>query len=47
MPSTSGRPVGEAVLVEYEVQEGEALVKIAETFGTTRARILDANEGMR
>lgn len=29
------------------MQEGEALVRIAETFGTTRAKILDANEGMR
>lgn len=35
------------VLIEYEVQEGEALVKIAETFGTTRNQILNANAGMR
>jgi hypothetical protein len=40
-------PGGTAVVIEYRVQEGEALVKIAETFGTTRGRILDANPGMR
>jgi LysM repeat protein len=40
-------PVGAPVLIEYEVQEGEALQKIAQTFGTTRGAILDTNEGMR
>lgn len=30
----------------YQVQEGEALLKIAETFGVTRRSILMANEGM-
>jgi hypothetical protein len=44
----SSEPAADAVIfIEYEVQEGEALVRIAETFGTTRAKILDANEGMR
>lgn len=48
-PQTSGAPASGApsdapVLIEYEVQEGEALVRIAETFGTTRARILAAND---
>jgi LysM repeat protein len=33
-------------LILYQVQEGEALLKIAETFGTTRRNILTANEGM-
>jgi LysM repeat protein len=33
-------------LILYQVQEGEALLKIAETFGVTRRSILMANEGM-
>jgi LysM repeat protein len=33
-------------LILYQVQEGEALLKIAQTFGTTRRNILTANEGM-
>jgi hypothetical protein len=47
-PLATDAPPGEpaAVLIEYEVQEGEALVKIAEAFGTTRARILAANEAL-
>ena len=32
--------------ISYEVQEGEALLKIAENFQTTRRRILNANPGM-
>lgn len=35
------------LLVLYQVQEGEALLKIAETFGVTRRSILKANEGMQ
>jgi len=51
-PSSPSAPASEpaasaVILIDYEVQEGEALIRIAETFGTTRARILDANEGMR
>ena len=43
----SGEPAGaERRLLIYEVQEGEALLKIAENLGTTRKRILEANEGM-
>lgn len=37
---------GEDQLIQYEVQEGEALMAIAETFGTTRRRIIRSNEGM-
>jgi hypothetical protein len=33
-------------LIEYEVQEDELLQKIAESFATTRRRIIRANEGM-
>ena len=40
-------PEGEALLILYEVQEGEALLKIADAFGTTRRDILLANEGMQ
>jgi phage tail protein X len=32
--------------IEYQVQEGEALVAIAETFGVSRRAILLANVGM-
>jgi hypothetical protein len=47
-PPAASSPAGDAaILVRYEVQEDEGLLRIAETFGTTRARILDANEGMR
>jgi hypothetical protein len=35
-----------AQLILYEVQEGEALLKIAETFGVTRRSLLVANPGM-
>jgi hypothetical protein len=33
-------------LIQYEVQEGEALQAIAATFGTTRRRIIRTNDGM-
>jgi hypothetical protein len=45
--AATGPVGGEPLLIRYEVQEGEALVRIAETFGTSRNRILAANEGMR
>ena len=32
--------------IEYEVQEGEALLRIADAFGVSRRRIIRANEGM-
>ena len=44
--SPSGRPAAAGPLIEYEVQEGEALIAIAETFGTTRRDILLANPEM-
>lgn len=45
-PEQSVAPVTTEQLIEYEVQEGEALVKISEAFGTTRRRIIRSNEGM-
>lgn len=51
-PEPVGSPVGSAVPtvattpVNYEVQEGEALLAIAEKFGVTRRRILRANADM-
>jgi hypothetical protein len=50
-PGPAGSPVsqppaGGARLIEYEVQEGEALVRIADTFGVNRRAIIRANEGM-
>jgi LysM repeat protein len=39
-------PSGAQQIVLYEVQEGEGLLRIAETFGVTRRAILKANEGM-
>jgi hypothetical protein len=45
--AASGGPVGEAgLLAQYQVQEGEALLRIAEMFGVTRRDIILANEGM-
>jgi len=51
--ATDGAPVDATqppqtsqLLILYQVQEGEALLKIAETFGVTRRSILMANEGM-
>jgi LysM repeat protein len=42
----SGPPLAAAARIQYEVQEGEALIAIAETFGTSRREILAANPGM-
>jgi hypothetical protein len=39
----SARPAAGGTRIEYEVQEGEALIAIAEKFGTTRRDILRAN----
>jgi hypothetical protein len=39
----SGRPDAGGTRIEYEVQEGEALIAIAERFGTSRRDILRAN----
>ena len=45
-PAASQPPAAGVRLVEYEVQEGEALLRIAETFGVSRSAIIRANEGM-
>jgi hypothetical protein len=45
-PSGSPAPISDLRLAMYEVQEGEALLAIAETFGVTRRQIILANEGM-
>lgn len=45
-PAASQPPAAGVRLIEYEVQEGEALVRIAETFGVNRRAIIRANEGM-
>jgi hypothetical protein len=45
-PGPSVVPVVVEQLIQYEVQEGEALLKIADNFGTTRRRIIRVNEGM-
>jgi len=49
-PDTTSVPTGvpEPVLreIEYQVQEGEALLRIADAFGVSRRRIIRANEGM-
>jgi hypothetical protein len=47
-PAAAATPVaGDGTqLIQYEVQEGEALLKIADTFGTSRRRIIRANDGM-
>jgi hypothetical protein len=39
----SAAPPAAEVLIQYEVQEGEALIAIAEAFGTSRRAILAAN----
>ncbi len=50
VPGSSGDatapPGAGAWVILYQVQEGEALQKIAETFGTSRRDIIRANEGM-
>jgi hypothetical protein len=38
--------VTQGLTVLYEIQEGEALLKVAENFGVTRRRILRANPGL-
>jgi hypothetical protein len=43
LPIASVAPPVTEVLIEYEVQEGEALIAIAEAFGTSRRAILVAN----
>ncbi len=45
-PAVTPAAVDGGQLIEYEVQEGELLEKIAENFGTTRRRIIRANDGM-
>lgn len=39
-------PSGETIDILYEIQDGEGLVKVAETFGTSRRRILRLNPGL-
>ncbi len=50
VPGSSGDatapPLAAGSVILYEVQEGEALVKIAEAFGTSRRDIIRANDGM-
>lgn len=36
----------QGLTILYEIQEGEALLRVAETFGVTRRRILRANPGL-
>jgi LysM repeat protein len=45
-PGVTTEPTA-ALLIRYEVQEGEALIKIGKAFGTSRTAILEANEGMQ
>lgn len=45
-PGVSSDPLAGLSRAEYEVQEGEALLAIAERFGVTRRQILLANPGM-
>ena len=45
-PDAGAGPISEEQLIQYQVQEGEALLKIAETFATSRRSIIGANEGM-
>jgi hypothetical protein len=45
-PIESEAPQDPGIVILYEVQEGERLLKIAETFGVTRKRVIKANEGM-
>jgi hypothetical protein len=42
-PRPSGPPAADGPRIEYEVQEDEALIAIAEAFGTSRREILLAN----
>jgi hypothetical protein len=45
-PDASAATTGDELIVRYEVQEGEALLAIAETFETTRRRLWRMNEGL-
>jgi hypothetical protein len=45
-PGTTDLPASAALVIRYEVQEDERLLKIADKFSTTRQTILRANEGM-
>jgi len=45
-PAGSALPVDALRRIEYEVQEGEALIRIGATFGVSRRQIILANEGM-
>jgi hypothetical protein len=45
-PAASPDPLAGLLMAEYEVQEGEALLAIAERFGVSRRQILLANPGM-
>ncbi len=45
-PETSPTTDAGTQLIQYQVQEGEALLKIADYFGTSRRNIIRANEGM-
>ncbi len=45
-PGPSDAPVIDGPRIEYEVQEGEALIAIAAAFGTSRREILLANPEM-
>ena len=45
-PAASTPSGAAGAMIEYQVQEGEALIAIAETFGVSRRLIILANEGM-
>jgi hypothetical protein len=45
-PRASDPPATDGPRIEYEVQEDEALIAIAEAFGTSRRAILLANPGI-
>ena len=44
--TASQAPAVDATMIEYQVQEAEALLHIAEVFGVSRRQIILANEGM-
>lgn len=45
-PGPTAEGVGGTVTILYQIQEGEGLRKVADTFGITRKRILRANPGL-
>ena len=45
-PGPTAEVEAPGVTILYEIQEGEALLKVAETFGITRKRVLRANPGL-